>query len=222
MLQTIEELSMNAWPALQTIIHDGWILRFAKGYTRRANSVIPLYHDEKPVLEKILFCEKIYQDQDLSTIFKMTAQSHPQELDGILAQREYSLEAPTMVQTLSLDSWNAAGANEVKIVNELTHDWHSSFCQMSHIVYTDTWVDMEFFNDPAFKNLQEERISTMRPFSITSTLLKDSHALVMHDMPIHSGYEIEKAVVEKHLETILDQAENRRHVAKGIYMHLLE
>ncbi|MEE9516975.1 MAG: hypothetical protein V3V52_07715, partial [Candidatus Adiutricales bacterium] len=56
----------------------------------------------------------------------------------------------------------------------------------------------------------------------TLELLKDSRAKVMHDMPIHAGYEIEREVAEANMETILDQAENRRHVAKGIFTHLLD
>ena len=43
MIQEIEELSMNAWPSLQTLLLDGWVLRFAAGYTRRANAVCPLF-----------------------------------------------------------------------------------------------------------------------------------------------------------------------------------
>jgi ornithine carbamoyltransferase len=89
------------------------------------------------------------------------------------------------------------------------------------IVYTDTWVDMEFINNPEFKNLKDERITQMSLYQITSELLRDSQAVVMHDMPIHSGYEIERDVVEKHIELILNQAENRRHVAKGIFTFLL-
>jgi len=105
--------------------------------------------------------------------------------------------------------------------SEITPEKLKELVNESDIVYTDTWVDMEFSNDPAFKDLREERVTIMKPFSITSALLKNSQALVMHDMPIHAGYEIEREVVERHLGIILDQAENRRHVAKGIFMHLL-
>lgn len=89
------------------------------------------------------------------------------------------------------------------------------------IVYTDTWVDMEFFNNPEFKDLKEERIKLMKPYALTADLLKDSKATVLHDMPMHPGYEIEREVIEAHIEPILQQAENRRHVAKGIFCHLL-
>lgn len=38
-----EELSMNAHPAIKTHVYDGWLLRFANGYTNRANSVNMIY-----------------------------------------------------------------------------------------------------------------------------------------------------------------------------------
>ena len=42
-IRQLEECALGAWPATGTIYHDGWVLRFAGGYTRRANSVQPLY-----------------------------------------------------------------------------------------------------------------------------------------------------------------------------------
>lgn len=105
--------------------------------------------------------------------------------------------------------------------SEATPEKLKALVNTADIVYTDTWVDMEFFNNPESKNLKEERIKLMKPYALTAELLKDSQVKVMHDMPMHPGYEIKRNVIEAHIETILHQAENRRHVAKGIFCHLL-
>jgi ornithine carbamoyltransferase len=89
------------------------------------------------------------------------------------------------------------------------------------IVYTDTWVDMEFFLDPKFKEEKEKRIKLMIPYQINKKLLKGSDALIMHDMPIHRGYEITGDAVDSPNSIIYDQSENRLYSAKGILLKLL-
>lgn len=89
-------------------------------------------------------------------------------------------------------------------------------------VYTDTWVDMEFFLDPKFKEEKEKRIKLMMPYQINKELLKDSKALVMHDMPIHRGYEISGETIENERSIIYEQSENRLYTAKGILLKLLQ
>jgi len=91
----------------------------------------------------------------------------------------------------------------------------------SDIVYTDTWVDMEFFLDPKFKEEKERRMKLMMPYQVNKELLKDNDALIMHDMPIHRGYEITGDMVESPNSVIYDQSENRLYSAKGILLKLL-
>ena len=89
------------------------------------------------------------------------------------------------------------------------------------VVYTDTWVDMEFFLDPKFKEEKDKRTKLMMPYQVNKELLKGSDALIMHDMPIHRGYEIAGDVVESPNSIVYDQSENRLYSAKGILLRLL-
>jgi len=88
-------------------------------------------------------------------------------------------------------------------------------------VYTDTWVDMEFFTDPKFAAEKEKRIKLMMPYQINAQLLKGNSAHVMHDMPIHRGYEISAEAIESPKSVIYEQAENRLYSAKAIYLKLM-
>jgi ornithine carbamoyltransferase len=88
-------------------------------------------------------------------------------------------------------------------------------------VYTDTWVDMEFFSDPKYAAEREKRIKLMMPYQVNKELLRGSNALVMHDMPIHRGYEISADVIESPNSIIYEQSENRLYAAKAILLKLL-
>ncbi|MDH5747368.1 MAG: ornithine carbamoyltransferase [Candidatus Bathyarchaeota archaeon] len=88
-------------------------------------------------------------------------------------------------------------------------------------VYTDTWVDMEFFLDPKYAVEKEKRIKLMMPYQINKELLKESQAYIMHDMPIHRGYEINPDVIESPRSIIYEQSENRLYSAKAILLKLL-
>lgn len=88
-------------------------------------------------------------------------------------------------------------------------------------VYTDTWVDMEFFNDPACKDMKEERVKLMIPYQINEELMKNSKAKIMHDMPIHPGYEIVDEMVYHPNSIIFEQSSNRLPAQKAIMLTLL-
>jgi ornithine carbamoyltransferase len=89
------------------------------------------------------------------------------------------------------------------------------------VVYTDAWVDMEFFTDPKFEVEKQRRIAKMSPYQLNEKLLRDSKALIMHDMPIHPGYEIDRWAIEQPNSIIFDQAENRLHAEKAVLLTVL-
>ena len=89
-------------------------------------------------------------------------------------------------------------------------------------VYTDTWIDMEFFTDPKFAEEKEKRLKQMMPYQINAALLKGSSAYDIHDMPIHRGYEISPEAIENPKSVIYEQAENRLYSAKAILLKLKE
>jgi len=87
-------------------------------------------------------------------------------------------------------------------------------------VYTDTWIDMEFFTDPKFAEEKQKRLKLMMLYQINKQLMKESKAYIMHDMPIHRGYEISADVIEDPRSVIYEQSENRLHSAKAILLKL--
>ena len=120
----------------------------------------------------------------------------------------------------------ASRDNELLSGAEKTGLWESTL-DLKHavsdadFVYADTWVDMEFFTDPKYAKEKEKRIELMMPYQINTELLKGTNAYVMHDMPIHRGYEITADVIESSKSVIYEQAENRLYSAKAILLKLI-
>ncbi|MCS7460447.1 ornithine carbamoyltransferase [Paenibacillus doosanensis] len=92
----------------------------------------------------------------------------------------------------------------------------------SQFVYTDTWIDMEFFDDPQYQEEKRHRIQTMSPLQINPRNLGGHTPYIMHDMPIHPGLEIDESCIESERSIIYQQAENRMHVQKSLMLHLLQ
>ncbi len=86
------------------------------------------------------------------------------------------------------------------------------------VLYTDVWVSM---------GQEEERVARQRAFQgfqINTGLVTvaKKNCVVLHCLPAHRGEEITADVFERFRPVILDEAENRLHVQKGILKYLLE
>ena len=127
----IEEASLNSWPALQQVLFDGWILRFSKGYTKRANSVNPVFDSSIDVREKIDTCEMLYDEKGLPCIFRITPFSSPLNLDQVLASRDYTKIDMTLVLDLDLRQGISPPEPPVGASEESLDDWMRAFCRIS-------------------------------------------------------------------------------------------
>ncbi len=100
-VRLFEELSFNSHPALRTEHYDGWLLRYADGYTSRANSVSVIYPSSLDYQDKIEECERRYASQGLPCIFKIT-DAADERLDQLLEERGYSRFTPTDLMTMDM------------------------------------------------------------------------------------------------------------------------
>ena len=129
----LEELAMNAWPALQTVLYDGWIVRFAKGYTKRANSVTPLYPSTLWLDEKIHTCEQLFKKQKLRPTFRLSQATDISEIDARLADRNYERIDTTSVQTVDLYEIDVEQSKHAYLLPDYSgmESWLSSFHTLS-------------------------------------------------------------------------------------------
>ena len=130
-----EELSLNAWPSLQTQFYDGWVLRFTNGYsyTSRANSVNLLYPSTLDVYEKIAECERRYFGQGVPAIFKIT-DCVDLEFDRLLAELGYEVVTPTYLMTVDLYPLHIV-PGECVMTSHIDNDWMDAYFTLSK--YTD-------------------------------------------------------------------------------------
>jgi len=127
MIRPLEEKMLNAWPSLQQVLFDGWVLRFAGGYTRRANSVNFLHDGTQEIHQKIRQCINIYRHKNLRPVFRVTPLAHPANIDNLLAELGFSRQSPTSVQTLNLATLPTQEVEGFQFSPEFSPGWLDQF-----------------------------------------------------------------------------------------------
>lgn len=85
------------------------------------------------------------------------------------------------------------------------------------IVYTDVWASMGQEDDA------ERRKAAFSGFQVNAKLMAKAPdtALFMHDLPAKRGLEVTDDVMDGPQSLVFPQAENRMHLAKGLFVWLL-
>lgn len=67
-----ERRIVNAWPALATLVVGDWVLRFANGYSGRANAATPLSYGAELDAEMLDLIEELYRADGLTPSIRLT------------------------------------------------------------------------------------------------------------------------------------------------------
>jgi GNAT superfamily N-acetyltransferase len=196
---TIEELTMNAWPSLQTILLDGWIIRMANGYTKRANSVNPIYSFENNLDEKIKYCEKLYSGNNLPAIFKIIECEEHKIIDKKLGESNYEKIDITSVQICDKIENVNLKPNKIIADNKFTENWKNCFYYCNNI------------NDAKIKETIENMLKNVRHEAISVYKMEN-------DTFIGCGY----GVIEKGFVGIFDIIVKQEFRGKGYGKEIVE
>ena len=135
-ISLLEELQANAFPALQTVMYDGWSIRFGGGFTYRVNCANPMYPEHLPPQEKLRYTERLYRSSGLGmSIVKLHDGMDPAVCGAcqeLLDQMGYGTERTGNIYLCPLEDFQRLPNTEVTISREMTDNWLDAFLTMNN------------------------------------------------------------------------------------------
>jgi len=125
-----DRLVDEAWPAPGRVVTGGWVLRYAGGVTKRANSVLPL--GDVPDMDRaIAEAERFYAGVGLPCVFSIGAGA-TEGLDAELSRRGYRRTGPTLIMAIRLADVRSA-AEPAGVEPDPSEDWLRTWWQTEGI-----------------------------------------------------------------------------------------
>jgi ribosomal protein S18 acetylase RimI-like enzyme len=125
LVRDLEERLFNAWPALQTVHVDGWLIRMAGGHTKRSNAASQLHPSTLPADELIRTVRTLYRRAGIEPMVRLTPLSSS-GTDEALEAAGWSFYDPTVVMTAPLKDrvkLQGAGTAAVVMAEEPSEAW---------------------------------------------------------------------------------------------------
>ncbi|GKT14783.1 GNAT family N-acetyltransferase [Acidovorax sp. SUPP2522] len=123
-VRALEERAFNAWPARQTVFHQGWVFRLSGGFTKRANSINAL-EPGMPFDGVREATQAIYASQGLRPVFRISPLVSA-SAEQSLQDAGYALFEPTWVMQAPLLE-GAPPQPSVEIAQAPTAEWLDGF-----------------------------------------------------------------------------------------------
>ena len=128
----LEQRSFNAWPAPQTLLMDGWAVRAAGGYTKRANSANAMQAGaalDEALLQEI---EQVYARLGQACIFRISPLAHA-DVDALLQARGYQLQDPSLFMHRQTQPGDLQGPSIV-VEQTLSQEWLEGVCHANALL----------------------------------------------------------------------------------------
>jgi GNAT superfamily N-acetyltransferase len=127
----IEEAGLNAWPAFKQLFYDGWLLRFAEGYTKRSNSIHVLENSQVNYDTKVNTCEQYYLSHKQVPLFRISSLLKIPELEKYLISRGYQKMEPTQVMLMELNDFkHVQPKSDREFCSQVTSIWLRHYYEM--------------------------------------------------------------------------------------------
>jgi N-acetylglutamate synthase len=130
-VRRLEELAFAGWPALESRDVAGWRLRFAGGYTKRANSINALGPDIQADSRTLDALEAAYRERHQRPVWRLTPLAPPAMAD-LLTRRGHQPIERSLLQVCPLDPGSAASP-DASIQPAPSVAWIDAFCTYSPV-----------------------------------------------------------------------------------------
>jgi N-acetylglutamate synthase len=122
LVQQAEERLINVWPAPSTMLMDGWVVRFANGYSGRANSASALVPHATLSTDLIDRIEGLYHDASMLPTFRISPLAED-GFEALLLARGYHVKNEASTMLLDLDSFDTRIDERIRMTAAPTADW---------------------------------------------------------------------------------------------------
>ena len=125
-----ETAAADALPCDETVVDDGWRLRFNGHVTRRCNSVLAQDAGTDGLEPKIARAERFYRARDARTRFQLSEASQPTGLEVALAGRGYERTSGALVLSAAVGDVPPVDG-DVRLESAVSESWLSGLAEGS-------------------------------------------------------------------------------------------
>lgn len=117
-----ERRIVNAWPAVSTLVMGDWVIRFANGYSGRANAATPLRQGAELDEATLDLIAELYRSDGLPPCIRLTPLTGAATRDAVLA-RGYRIKDASFGLIAPLDALTPQFEPELQIEAAPGADW---------------------------------------------------------------------------------------------------